>query len=217
MSSEPTESSGVQELIDRLHHQGVEKGHEQADQLVAAARKQAMEILDSANRQADEIVSEARDEASRTKNSGEEALRLASRDAILSLTEDLREDFIRKLRHLVGYQLKDQEFLKQMILEIVRGGITGTDPQQEILLLNDRLDPNMTDRVDDDRIDQFVRSLGGEALRSGLSFSVGEGDSLGVRVQVVNDDLEVDLTIETLTALLLKHLSPRFRDIIHLE
>ncbi len=217
MSTEPTESSGVQELIDRLHHQGVEKGHEEADQLVAAARTKAMEILDAARRQADEIVSQARDEANRTQTSGEEAVRLAGRDAILSLTEKLREDFVRKLRNLVGHQLEDRQFLREMILEIVRGGVAGVDPQQEILLLNDSLDRDGAGKMDDEQLEQFVRSLGGEALRAGLSFSIGEADALGVRVQVVNDNLEVDLTTETLTTLLLKHLSPRFRDIMRLE
>ncbi len=124
MSDDMSESSGVQQLIDRLHGQGVAKGKEEADALLSAARCQAMEILDEAKRQADGILSAAREEAERTRRSGEEAVRLAGRDAIIELTEALREDFFRKLHYLVQHQLEDESFLREMILEITRKAIT---------------------------------------------------------------------------------------------
>ena len=56
MSTDKTTSSGVQQLIDRLHEEGVEKGRTEADAVLAAARQQAMDLLDEARRQADEIL-----------------------------------------------------------------------------------------------------------------------------------------------------------------
>ena len=97
-----TTSSGVQQLIDRLHQEGVAKGKTEADEIITAARQQAMEILDQAQKEANEILAAARHEADRTRSSGEEAVRLAGRDAILHLTEELLEDFERKLKRLVG-------------------------------------------------------------------------------------------------------------------
>ena len=211
MNSESNESAGVQQLIDRLHQEGVDKGKEQADQLIVSARRQAMEVLDNAQREADEILSAARSEAARTRSGGEEAVRLAGRDAILSLTEDLRLDFERKLKNLIGKSLQDQELLKELILEIVRSATASDAGQRKILLLNNSLEPDSPGNFDDLQLDAFVQALGGEALRDGLTFEVSESDTPGVRVQVVDDNLEIDLTTETLTALLLKHLSPRFR------
>jgi hypothetical protein len=43
---------------------------------------------------------------------------------------------------------------------------------------------------------------------------VADDNVPGVRVQIVDDDLEIDLTAETLTHLLQQHLSPRFRNLI---
>ena len=45
MNSNPTESAGVQQLIDRLHQEGVSKGQTEAEALLVAARQQAVEIL----------------------------------------------------------------------------------------------------------------------------------------------------------------------------
>ncbi|MGI9473926.1 MAG: hypothetical protein ACR2NZ_20450, partial [Rubripirellula sp.] len=118
MNSDTNESAGVQQLIDRLHQEGVDKGKEQADDMLVSARRQAMELLDNARHEAEELLANARNEAEQTRSSGEEAVRLAGRDAILSLTEDLRLDCERKLKNLVGHTLQDRELLKSMILEI---------------------------------------------------------------------------------------------------
>lgn len=211
MNTESKESAGVQQLIDRLHREGVEKGKEQADELLVQARRQSMELLDNAKREAEELLSEARAEAERTRRGGEDAVRLAGRDAILSLTEDLRLDFEKKLKNLVGKSLQDRELLRDLVLEIVRAANGAESGPRKILFLNDSLDPDSPANMDDAQLDAFVQALGGEALRDGLTFEISESDAPGVRVQVVDDELEIDLTTETLTALLLKHLSPRFR------
>src|SRR6056297_1959165 len=102
MSEESTETSGVQRLIDRLHQEGVQKGQSEAELVLSEARSEARKIVDQARREADEMVREARVEADRTVRSGEEAVHLAGRDAILRLSEELRADFVRKLKKLIG-------------------------------------------------------------------------------------------------------------------
>ena len=215
MSFENTNSSGVQELIDRLHEEGVAKGQEQADAVVAAARQQAMETLDKAKAEAEQILASARAEAEQTRRSGEEAIRLAGRDTIHKLTEELRDDFERKLRGLIGHSLADTEFLKQLILEVARRSLPEDEGSRKVLLLSDRESAGgERDVVDDEVLNDFVRSLTGSAVADGLTIDVSESDVPGVRVQIVGSDLEIDLTTETLTHVLLKHLSPRFRGIL---
>ena len=216
MNSNPTESAGVQKLIDRLHQEGVSKGQSEADALLAAAREQAAEILDQAKQEAESILNAAREQAEQTRINGEGAIRLAGRDASLRLTEELREDFVRKLQSLVGHTLKDREFLKSLILEIARHSLPESEKPQPlkawVLMERDVAHESADDARQE--LDAFVRSLSGEALRDGLTFDIDDHDSAGVRVQVVDDELEIDLTTETLTELLLQHLSPRFRAIM---
>lgn len=215
MSTDTKTSSGVQQLIDRLKEEGVERGQSEAETIINAARQEAASILDKARREAEDIVENARKEADRTRHSGGEAVRLAGRDAILKLTEELRLDFESKLQRLVGHSLKDTKFLKKLIQEIARHAVSDESERKlNILLLADRTDTDKSHASDEESLNEFVRSLGGEALRDGLTFRVADSDTPGVRVQIVDDDLEIDLTTETLTQLLWKHLSPRFRKII---
>lgn len=211
MSNEVTESTGVQKLIDRLHDQGVAKGQEEADALVAAARGQALEITDKAKRQADAILSAARDEAERTRRGGEEAVRLAGRDAILELMESLRGDFVRRLHHLVQHQLEDETFLKQMLLEITGKAVSRDDEDRiHLVFLGDA----SSESYPGGSLDEFARGLAADTVRQGLTYSTSDSEAPGIRVQFVGDDLEVDLTVDTLTELLMRHLSPKFREIL---
>lgn len=211
MNSESETSAGVQQLIDRLHQEGVEKGQGEAQALLVSARQEASEILDKAKQEAQEIVVAAKQEAEHIRESGHEAVRLAGRDAILSLTEELAADFDRKLRGLVGQTLKDTEFLKQLILDIGRASLPeDSHGPLRVLLLKDA----DSGQADEDALQNLVRALTGEALRSGLTYEVAASDTPGVRIQDVEGNLEIDLTSETLTHLLLKHLSPRFRRIV---
>ena len=211
MSNEASESSGVQQLIDRLHHQGVAKGKEEADALVTAARQQALEIMDDAKRQADAILQAAREEAERTRRSGEEALRMAGRDATLQLMESLREDFVRRLHHLVEHELEDESFLQQMLLQITQQAVSRDDQDGVHLVFLGDAD---SDTYPGGSLEEFARGLAADVVRQGLTFSTEDSENSGIRVQFVGDDLEVDLTEETLTALLMKHLSPKFREIL---
>ena len=219
MNSETERSSGVQELIDRLRDEGVAKGQEEADGLVTEARKKAMDILDDAQTAAEKIIGGAQSEADRICSSGEEALRLAARDAVLKLQEAIGEDFMRKVRKLVSHTMGDQEFLKRLILEIARkaapeqeaGTIEVLLPDNVVTLEELRQNP---EQAVEGTLSHFVLGLAGDVIREGLSFGVSAGDVPGVRIRLVDEDVEIELTDETISALLMDHLVPRFRAII---
>jgi V/A-type H+-transporting ATPase subunit E len=216
MSTDEASSSGVQELIDRLHQEGLEKGQQDAERILVEARAKALEVLEKAKAEAEETIRSAKEEAERTRIAGEEAMRLAGRDTILQLTEELNQNFMHKLQQLVGQSLRDTEFLKQLILEIGRASVpdASAGPIGLNLLVDSAARDDQSEAEHRAALDNFIRSLGGEALRDGLRVDVMDSDVPGIRVQAVDGDLEIDLTSETMTALLVKHLSPRFRKII---
>jgi V/A-type H+-transporting ATPase subunit E len=218
MNHEENSSSGVQELIERLHLEGLTKGQEQADQVLAAARKEAASILDKAKEQSDSMIASAMAEAERTRVAGEEAVRLAGRDTILRLNEELRADFDKKIRRLVGHTLKDTEFLKKLILSVARQSLPeDSESPLNIQLLLDEQEAVKFEAGDGDPLNEFVLSLSGEAVRDGLTFEIADSEVPGIRVQVTDDDIEIDLSAETISHLLIKALSPRFRAIVGRE
>jgi V/A-type H+-transporting ATPase subunit E len=219
MATESKESSGVQQLIDRLRDEGVAKGRDEAEHLTTEARKQSMEILDKARQEAEEILAKARKEAERVKANGDEALRLASRDVILKLKESFHQEFENKVRRLVGCKLKDQSFLERLILEIARRSMPEDHGQAiEILLPADESSRETStsgkSKAKDDSLSQFVLGLAADVLREGLTFGESGDTGTGVTIRLLEEDVEIELTEETVTALLMQFMLPRFRAIL---
>ena len=219
MATETKDSSGVQELIDRLRTEGVTKGEGEAEALIKQARKQSMEILDQARKEAEEITAKAREEGKRVRESGEEALRLASRDAILKLKEAFHQEFENRVRQLVSYRLKDQTFMERLILEIAGRSVPKDDGQpMELLLPSDEVTPEDLEGgpgdVKEGTLSHFVLGLAGDVLREGVTFGVSDDADTGVKVRLLEEDVEIELTDETITDLLMQFMLPRFRAIL---
>ena len=207
---------GVQELIDRLRRDGVVKGRSEGDSLLAAAREEAVQILDQAKREAEQIRSEARADADRLQKSAEDALRLAARDAVLALGEALRSDFTSKVQRMVSHTMQDRTFLERLILEIARRAMPEDAGKSVEVLLPanivsaEELKKNPQELAENS-LSRFVLELSNEVLRDGLTFAPAGDDRPGLRIQLKDQDVEIEMTDQAVSDLLMAHLSPRFR------
>ncbi|MGN6135824.1 MAG: hypothetical protein ACTHOU_15155 [Aureliella sp.] len=209
-------ASGVQELIDRLRHDGVVKGRSEGDAVLATARAEAVRILDDAHTQAEAIRAAAQAEAERLRITAEEALRLAARDAVLALGEALRTDFLSKVQRLVSHTMRDRSFLERLILEVARRAMPeGSGGSTEILLPADVVTAEELQKdphdLAENSLSRFVLELSGDVLREGLTFGQAEDERPGVRIQLKDEAVEIDLTDAAVAGLLMDHLTPRFR------
>ena len=209
---------GVQELIDRLKSDGVDEGQREAEVLIASARQQALRIVDEARREADCIVSKAKQEAQHIVEFGEADLRLASRDALLKLKKSFQQEFQQRFTRLVKHTIADESFTQQLILEVARRSVPD-DPQVEmrILIPSQHMEAVELSNLQSDAaagsMAHFVLGLCGDVLRDGITFAALESKSSGIRVQLVDQDVELDLTDEALSVVLMRFLAPRFRAI----
>lgn len=213
--AEQNSNSGVQDLIDRLSEEGVAEGQKKADSLVTDAHRKSDQLLEDARRQAEEIVSKARAEADAFQKASQEALKLASRDSVRNLAEQIHGRFREWLQRMVHQELANPDVLKEMILTVT--GAASPDQDKSLgILVPDTIatTEELKDQIasgDVDALMQFVRGLVGSSIREGVEFETGEGGQVGIRVRVVEDDVEIDLTEEALMEVLLSHMLPRFR------
>jgi V/A-type H+-transporting ATPase subunit E len=213
------ESAGVEDLIGRLRDQGIAQGRDQADALITAAQKQAADIVTAAKRQADAVGTKAKEEAAKLKAAGEDAIRLAMRDTILALEGDLLKGFVDRLRHMVKGVLADPAFLEKVILEVAgHSALATANKPAQILLPAELVSMDDLRRKPEEAkpgtLMHFVLSMGGGELRDGMSFGVAADGEPGIRVRVVDDDVQIDLTETAISDLLLQHMLPRFRALL---
>jgi V/A-type H+-transporting ATPase subunit E len=213
------ESAGVEDLIGRLRDQGIGQGRSEADALVTAAQLQAADIIAAATRDAEAVSAKAKEEAGKLKAGGEDAVRLAMRDAVLTLEGDLIKEFDNRLRHLVKGVLVNPAFLQRLILEVASRVAPATAGKPaEILLPAELVSLDDLRRKPEEAkpgtLMHFVLSVGGTMLREGMSFGVADDGAAGIRVRLVDDDMQIDLTETAITGLLLQNMLPRFRALL---
>lgn len=209
------EASGVQDLINRLRDEGVASGQSEAERLLADARVRSMEMLDQAKAESESIVAKARAEAESIINNGKEALRLASRDVVLRVREACDAEFRDRLKRLVQFQLADPALLEKVILEIAAKVRPESGQKAQVLLSSASVSEEDLKKevahVQPGSLAAFVLGLSADILREGLNFGVSDDPSPSVRVQIVNDDVQFELTDETITTVLMQYLVPRYR------
>ncbi|MDR0795548.1 MAG: hypothetical protein LBE79_05750, partial [Tannerella sp.] len=112
----------IQELTDKIYREGVEKGNEEADRIIAIANEQKNIILQNAEIEADRILSTAEKQAAGIKKNAESELKLYAAQFL--------EDFKSALTDLITGKIvqsniqplsQDPAFMQKVVLEIVRG------------------------------------------------------------------------------------------------
>ena len=111
----------IQELTSKLYSEGVEKGREEADKIVAAAHAQREQILNEAKAKAGEIIAVAEKEAAETKNHTEAELKLYASQSSAALKSEIINLVTDKLATMnVKAATADKFFMQQLIVELVK-------------------------------------------------------------------------------------------------
>jgi V/A-type H+/Na+-transporting ATPase subunit E len=81
--------SKLQELTEKIYREGVEKGEQQAQEIISAAEKQAVAIIDGARHEAKQIMIEAQKKADDLRQNMEADMRLAASQSMNSLKQQI--------------------------------------------------------------------------------------------------------------------------------
>ncbi|WP_461538480.1 hypothetical protein [Spongorhabdus nitratireducens] len=208
-------SVGVQELIEKLRTQGVASGREEADRMLTDARNEAAEILANAKKEAEALVAQAKKDAEFTVKSGEEALHMAGRNAVLELKDFLQKDFVEQLQNSIAGEFQKEDLLEKIILEVAsRSSLKGEKnvdiilPQKVIGVEDLRENP---EEAKAGKLMQMALGHAKDKLLEGTCFEVGDKQQFGVCFRLRDKNVEVVLDEHSVSAMVLKHLQPRFK------
>ncbi len=216
MADETPQASGVQELIARIRDDGVQSGKEEADRLVAEARREAARLTADAQAQVEEMRQKATAEIESFKHAALESLKMAARDSALQLEAEVLSAFQAHVKRLVAPVTHDGSFIRALTLVLAGRAVDEYLHDKPLqILVSDLLDG--TDQAGGEleaRAREAVLGISGDLLREGVELIPSSDVEGGARVRVVGEDLEIDLTDEAVSQLLLKHLLPRYRAIL---
>ena len=127
------ELSNLDQLTDKIYHEGVEKANLKADEILREAESQKQKIIHEARLEAERMIAAAKKAALVETKSAESEIRLKSKQLI----SDLKSEIVRLLRlkvidSNVQASFSDQAFLQSLILEIV--SYWKSDEELELIL-----------------------------------------------------------------------------------
>ncbi|MDR2469384.1 MAG: hypothetical protein LBD27_02740 [Tannerella sp.] len=129
----------IQELTDKIYREGVEKGVEEANRIVAEANERKQAILREAETAAREIVDVAENQAAELKKNTEAELKLFASQAVEALKSEIAGLVTGKIVAAnVKPAVADKIFMQKLILQIAsewvkQGSLTICTPDAQAL------------------------------------------------------------------------------------
>ena len=115
----------LQQLLDRIRHEGVEKAEAEAKAIVEAARKEASELTARAKAEADGMRRDAEKDAKAFAVRAEQQVRQSVRDVNLQVAQDLEKLVVGLLGEDVKAAMADREAVSKWVAQAVDAYLKG--------------------------------------------------------------------------------------------
>ncbi len=189
----------LQELIEQIKKDGVDAAETKAEAILESAKAEAEKIISDAQAQADKIIADAKSENAKTVKSGEDALRQAGRNLLISF----RESVTRELKAIVSDNVNavySSDAFAKLIINAVECWTAKPDAEDACVILNG----NDLAKLEEALLAELkAKMLGGVTLKANDNFDGG------FRIAVNNGTVYYDYSAEAVTDMLSAYLSPR--------
>ena len=193
------ENKKLQELTEKLYAEGLSKGREDAERMVAEAEQKAAALVAEAEEKAAAIIKNAEQKAVELKKNNETEMTLATRQMVAALRENIANLVVAKVGEpSVHAALLDVEFVKEMLLSVARAW------NGESMSLEATLPAEMKAKFGAEA-EAAVKALLAEGIEVGYSEKVKSG----FKVAPKEGGFYVSFTEEDFSALLAEYLKEK--------
>lgn len=195
----------LQELTDKLYREGLSKGKEEGEAILAKANEKATQIIEDARKQAAAILKAAGAEAEDLKAKVEGDVKMAAAQSIQATRKDIENLMVKGMTgKQVASALSSADFIKEIIRTVAQKFSTQESADLGLILpesLRKELEP-------------FVSGELSRILGSGIDASFSKNISGGFRIGPKDGSYFISLTDETFKDLICEYLRPATRKIL---
>lgn len=191
----------IQELTSKLYSEGVEKGKEEADKILADANSKKKQILKDADAKAKKILDSAKKESEELKNHTESELKLYANQSV----EALKTEIINLVTdQFVSTEVKvatgDKSFMQELIIELVK---------------NWAKEEKLTIGVENDKeLENYIATNAKELLDKGLNIETVNGIKTGFTVAPEDGTYKVKFGEEQFIEYFKEFLRPQIQQLL---
>ena len=182
----------LQELINQIKKDGVEAAETQAEAILDAAKAEADKIISAAKLEADKLIANAKAENEKTVRSGEDAIRQAGRNLLISF----RESVSRELNAVAGDNVAavySSDTLTELIVSAIEAWTARPEADDISVLLNS---------ADLARFEEAILAQLKAKMLDGVTLKANDNFDGGFRIAVNNGAVYYDYSAESVTDML---------------
>ncbi len=189
----------LQELIEQIKKDGVDAAETQAEEILVSAKAEAEKIIADAKAQADKMIADAKAENAKTVKSGEDAIRQAGRNLLISF----RESITRELKAIVGDNVNavySSDVFVKLIVNAVESWAGKPEADDISVILNSS---------DLEKLEEALLAELKAKIQGGVTLKANDSFDGGFRIAVNNGAVYYDYSAQAVTDMLSGYLSPR--------
>jgi V/A-type H+-transporting ATPase subunit E len=189
-------SSELQNLLDKIQREGVDKAKADAAEITAQAKSEAAEIVKTAKDEASQEMARAKAEQEAYAQRASETIRQAARDTILEVENAIRTLLENLLTKNGNEVMSSPEAVKPLILEAINTLASGNEAE---ISANEKL------------VDALRSDL---ANMKNIKVVMDELTGNGFSIKLDGGRVEHDFTSETIASALAKRLRPALAKLV---
>ena len=189
----------LQELINQIKKDGVEAAETQAEAILDAAKAETDKIISAAKLEADKLIANAKAENEKTVRSGEDAIRQAGRNLLISF----RESVSRELNAVAGDNVAaiySSDALTELIVSAIEAWTAKPEADDISVLLNS---------ADLARFEDAILAQLKTKMLNGVTLKANDNFDGGFRIAVNNGAVYYDYSAESVTDMLSGYLGAK--------
>lgn len=184
----------LQQLLEKINTDGVEKAKTEATKIISKAEAQAKETLETAQREAALLVTQAKQEASSYERRAEESIRQAARDTLLNLEKSITTLLTNVLLKEVKSTLQTEGVVTQLVCDAVHAYLHNKGGMEVI--------------VSQAWVQTLQAKLAAEASQ-GVKIITDTQTGAGFKIRLANGRIEHDFSAASIAETLAKQLRPQ--------
>jgi V/A-type H+-transporting ATPase subunit E len=200
----------LQELTDKLYVEGLSKGKQEAEEMVAKAGKEAAEIISKAKDEYSKIISKANKDAEDIRLKMEMEIKMASRQSLTALKNQIENSIVANGFNKPVSEITDKvSFLKSLIEAAIASFNPKSGDSVSLSLLLPESKRN--------ELDSFLKSEVISQLKGGINIVFDNKITTGFKIGPKEEGYHISFTDKDLQQLFSEYLKPKTREFLFAE
>lgn len=181
-------NTNIKSLIDKVHSEGIEKAKEEAQQIIAEAKRQSDELLKETEQRIEGMETQSANEVNRIRENLNSELKAAAQQTVNTIKDDLANVISSRIvSHGISEAISETTFLQKIILTVLqKWNPADTDFKFELLVNKD----------DEVQIQDFFEKRIKMELATELEIVVENKIKSGFKIGVKNENYYVNFSGE---------------------